>query len=200
MKFLKLPPRQSAGAFLFILLLSGVAFLFISPESDTASAGAANAKIDKLLVDLGIFKPQNFKGPVEASFQDVHGNRIRLSDYRGKVVFLNFWATWCPPCLAEMPAMDRLHRMLKTEDFAMVAVSVKEPARQVRTFYRDKNYSFPPYLDPNGSAMRQFAIRSIPTTFILNREGHVIGAALGPREWDSRKAVALFRKLMQQTG
>jgi thiol-disulfide isomerase/thioredoxin len=126
----------------------------------------------------------------------MNGRNVSLSDFRGKIVFLNFWTTWCPTCRIEMPSMEKLHRKLKDKDFAMVTVNLQESASQVKTFFKEFKLTFTALLDLTGEVGVAFGIRAIPTTYILDKTGRIIGQVLGPREWDSKDAIALFEALI----
>ncbi len=156
------------------------------------------SEIDRLLKDMGIVKLPQLTIPVEIKLKDMHGSMVRLSDFRGKIVFLNFWTTWCPPCREEMPAMERLHQKLKGRDFVMVGINLQEPASLVRAFFNRYKLTFISLLDSDGAVGRTFSIQSIPSTLILDKEGRIMGAAVGAREWDSRKAIALFEHLIKE--
>ncbi|MBW2066358.1 MAG: TlpA family protein disulfide reductase [Deltaproteobacteria bacterium] len=136
----------------------------------------------------------------EIVLPDLDGNKVRLSDYRGKILFLTFWATWCPPCREEMPSMEKLHTWLKGKDFVMMAVDLQEPAPRVKKFFQDHKLTFKALLDKDGRVAQMFGIRNIPTTFILDREHRVIGMAVGAREWDSRHSLRMFEYLLDHEG
>jgi len=163
--------------------------------SSTASEGVGG-EIDRLLKDMRIVKVPLITNPVEINLKDMHGSGVSLSDFRGKIVFLNFWTTWCPPCREEMPAMEKLHQRLKGGDFVMVGINLQEPASLVRAFFKKFELTFISLLDSDGAVAKTFGIRSIPTTLIFDKEGRIIGAAVGARKWDSRKAIALFDHLI----
>jgi peroxiredoxin len=102
------------------------------------------------------------------------GQRARLSDLRGKVVLLNFWATWCPPCKAEMPDLEALHREYgDAQDFVVVGVNLEEDAAPVEVFIRERGLSFPVWLDRQGEAAAQLGVRGLPVSFIVDREGYI---------------------------
>jgi peroxiredoxin len=147
---------------------------------------------------MGVFQTSDTAAAVDFSLMDVNGQPVRLSEFSGKVVLLHFWTTWCPSCVKEMPAMQKLHARLKVKDFALVAVSLRESAAKVKDFFRKRNLTFTALLDPEGEVSEQFAIRSIPTSFILDTRGRIIGQVAGPRDWDSEKAVVLFEYLMDR--
>ena len=161
-----------------------------------ATAGSQQQELDRLFGNMGILKIPHATQPVEIQLRDAYGNWIRLSDYRGKVVFLNFWASWCAACVVEMPAMEKLHRRLKDKDFVMVAINMQESDTQVKSFFEKLKLSFTALLDSNGEVAAGFAVNALPTTFVLDKEGRIVGAAIGPREWDSRASIALFDYLI----
>jgi len=155
-------------------------------------------KIDRLLGDMGIFKLHGLAPPVDIHLKDLDGRMVRISDFKGKIVFLNFWTTWCPACRIEMAAMEKLHQRLKNKDFVMMAINLQEPASQVKAFLKKHKLTFTSLLDSKGKIGLRFGIRSIPTTFILDKNGGMIGKVLGGREWDSDKSTALFEHLMNR--
>ena len=128
---------------------------------------------------------------------DLEGKLFRLSDFRGRVVFLNLWATWCPPCRMEMPSMEALYRRLQGRDFVMLAVAEDEGgAAAVRPFVRDAGITFPVLLDPSGTLSPRFGATGYPETFIIDRNGQVVNHTIGPAEWDSEQMVAYFKQLL----
>lgn len=120
------------------------------------------------------------------SLLDADGKRHRLSDYRGKIVAINFWATWCPPCLREMPSMQRLSDQLKDKDFVILAIDVGEDDETVFRFTvaLDTPLEFPLLLDLEGKIVAQWPVLGLPTTFIIDKQGRVAYRAVGGREWD----------------
>ncbi len=120
------------------------------------------------------------------SLVDVDGKQHRLSDYRGKVVAVNFWATWCPPCLREMPSMQRLWDKLKETDFVILAIDVGEDDETVFSFTvaLDTPLEFPLLLDREGTIVTQWPVLGLPTTFIIDKQGRMAYRAVGGREWD----------------
>ena len=174
---------------------AGVAVHFLY-NSYIATAGSQRQEMERLFRDMGVLKIPHATRPVEIQLKDVLGNMVRLSDYRGKIVFLNFWATWCPTCVIEMPSMEKLHRRLKDKEFVMVAINLQETPAQVKSFFEKFELSFTALLDSSGNVGTGFAVNALPTTFVLDKEGRIIGQALGPREWDSRASIALFEYLI----
>jgi thiol-disulfide isomerase/thioredoxin len=134
------------------------------------------------------------------------GGTIRLSDLRGKVVFVNFWATWCPPCLEEMPDMDELNGMLDHPDFVMLSISVDEGGEQaVRGLLGDRSWSFPVLLDATQGNQRlssrtgmAYGITGVPETFVINQGGYIVRHEVGPRRWANTSQVDYFRRMLAQ--
>lgn len=131
------------------------------------------------------------------ALRDLQGRTVRLSDYRGKIVFLNLWATWCPPCREEMPSMERLSRKLQGRDFVMLAVSEDEDPSTVRGFVEQMKLSFPVLLDSQGTLPSRYGVTGYPETFVIDRGGSVIQHVIGPEDWDSQAALQYFTKLLE---
>jgi len=121
-----------------------------------------------------------------------------LKDVAGKVVLLNFWATWCPPCRVEMPSMQTLYDQLKNLPFTIYAISVGESKNTVSKFIAETKYTFPVYLDPSNRLAGQFASRGIPTSYLLDKQGRAIGGVIGAKMYDSPEMIALMRSLAER--
>lgn len=125
------------------------------------------------------------------------GGETSLGSHRGKVVLLNFWATWCPPCVAEMPSLERLHRALGPEGLAVVTVSTDESETDLRQFVARYGLTLPVLLDPGGrAAASQYHTTGYPETFLLDRDGRLLEHTVGPAEWDEPQRIARFRALL----
>ena len=112
------------------------------------------------------------------------GDSVRLSDHRGKVVFLNIWATWCPPCREEMPSMESLYQRLKGREFEMLAVSIdREGEKTVRPFVAKYGLKFRVLVDPDSKTYRLYGLTGVPETFIVDKDGAVIHKIIGPQNW-----------------
>ena len=158
-----------------------------------ATAGAAEPpKFAGISEDFSpIDPPEQISAP---TFQDKLGQPVSLDSFKGKVVVLNFWATWCPPCIAEMPALDKLQAEMGGKDFTVVAVSTdREGIKKSAPFYRRagiKNLAL--YNDTRGNLLDTFKVKALPITLLLDREGRVIGRMEGAAQWDSTEAKALI--------
>jgi len=181
-----------------ILILFAFIAMHVFDADPLAKAKSESRKLEQLYEDMGVLKLPRRTDPIEIRLKDLNGNLVSLSDFRGRIVFLNFWTTWCPTCRIEMPSMEKLHQKFKGKDFVMVTVNIQESASQVKKFFKMFNLTFTALLDTTGEVATGFSIRSIPTTFILDKSGRTIGTILGPREWDSKRAVALFEHLTEK--
>ncbi|MPY76151.1 MAG: redoxin family protein [Alphaproteobacteria bacterium] len=134
----------------------------------------------------------------ELGFEDGDGNPRTLADFRGKVVLLNIWATWCGPCRHEMPTLDRLQAELGGPGFEVVALSIDRAGIDVVTeFYSEVGVDhLAKYIDESGKAARQLNAVGLPTTLLIDRDGREIGRLVGPSEWDTPKMVAFLRQYL----
>ena len=131
----------------------------------------------------------------EITFSDATGNSLSLADFADRVVLVNFWATWCPPCVEEMPSLDRLQAALGGEDFQVVTLSIDRGGLdQVAPFLDENGIEYlDAYLDPLGVTPRAFEARGFPTTVLIDRQGRWVGTYEGETAWDSDEAQALIR-------
>lgn len=134
------------------------------------------------------------------ALEDLDGKTQRLSDLRGKVVLVNFWATWCPPCRKELPSMQRLWEKLKNESFALHAIDAGETAEEILPFIfaTGTELTFPILLDRDSKTLGQWPVTALPTTFIVDKRGHIAYRSVGGREWDDPKLVEALRRLMRE--
>jgi peroxiredoxin len=115
---------------------------------------------------------------------DADGNMHHLAEYLGKPLIVNFWATWCPPCIEEMPSMNRAWHSVKGEEIAMLAINVGEDEDTVFTFTADYPVDFPLLLDEEGRAVHEWGVLGLPTTFVVDPRGNIVYQAVGGRAWD----------------
>jgi len=121
-----------------------------------------------------------------------------LSDQKGKVVFLNFWATWCGPCRAEMPSMEAVYQKLKDKGFEIVAVNLGESTTAVSAFVKEYNLNFPVVLDIRSETGSWYNVRAIPSTYIIDRRGLIVARLVGSINWNTQKIIAAFELLLAE--
>lgn len=155
---------------------------------------AASANKHELLTEVA-------NSPVADDFtlMNIQGQNVSLSDYRGKFVLLNFWATWCPPCVKEMPALSDLHDTLNLPEGGLhvVAIHVGPALATVNQFLNDRPVSFDVLIDSNMS-LASWEVAGLPTTFLISPTGKIIHKAVGEREWNSPAMKDLLQRIMQQ--
>jgi len=128
---------------------------------------------------------------------NLRGDYVKLSDYRGKVVFLNVWATWCPPCREEMPSLESLYQRLKGRKFEMLAVSIdRDGEKVVRPFAKKYGLTFPVLLDPDNKTYRLYGLTGVPETFIVDKTGAVIHKIIGPQNWMNKEWLDYFNRII----
>ncbi len=131
---------------------------------------------------------------------DLQGNWQALPDYRGKVVLLNFWATWCGPCRVEMPSMERVYQDLKDEGFAILAIS-SDPQGSIvtRPFVASQGLTFPILHDSDYRVSGSYGVRTLPMSFLIDRNGTLTQRVFGARDWDSAEARELLHGLLRES-
>lgn len=127
------------------------------------------------------------------------GGPRRLSELRGQVVVLNFWATWCPPCVEEMPSLERLHRKLASRGVVVLGVSVDTDAVAYEKFLRDFHITFLNFRDPGGHIPLRYGTTMFPETYIIDRDGRVARKIIGPHQWDNPEILSYLTHLAGST-
>ena len=133
--------------------------------------------------------------PIDFTVTLLDGTMLKLSDLKGKFALLNFWATWCGPCRAEMPSMEELYQKLEHRGFEMLAVNIMENADIVTEFIRENKIGFTVALDRNGMISRQYGIQAIPTTYIIDKRGLIISKVTGAIDWNTDGIIAALELL-----
>lgn len=169
------------GFVVLICILSGMMLACDKKETPDASAPSRVSK--------GEAAP-------DFTLKNRQGEDVTLSDLRGQVVLVNFWATWCPPCRQEMPSMEKLYQHLKGEDFEMLAINVEENGPEaVASFLKDKSHSFPILFDPQAHAQRLYNVTKYPETFVVDRNGIVVEHIMGAIDWMQPNVVNYLENL-----
>jgi thiol-disulfide isomerase/thioredoxin len=152
-------------------------------------------EIQQFMKDFYIDKPYGTKLPENFEYLTTSGKKGELKQHRGQVIFLNFWATWCVPCKHEMPDMEELNTLMKGENFVMLAVAFNESDQKIARFLKQFPYSFSIIPDEKNEIGKPFFITGLPTTLILDKEGQLLGKAMGPRNWKGAEVVRFFRQI-----
>ncbi|MDR3342002.1 MAG: TlpA family protein disulfide reductase [Treponema sp.] len=136
------------------------------------------------------------QAPVDFTLRVLNGGTVQLSRLKGTVVFLNFWATWCPPCRSEMPSMQVLYDRFRDRGLQFAAVDIMEEGSDIAEFLGYFRLTFPVLLDTDGTVSDNYGINAIPTTFIIDRDGSIIAQAVGSRKWDTPDMMKAFEALL----
>jgi thiol-disulfide isomerase/thioredoxin len=151
-----------------------------------------------LLKPLDLVRYRSGTTPADLRGTTVDARPASLSALRGKVVLVNFWASWCLDCRLEMPVLERLHRELGPQDLAVDGVNVRESGETISRYASELGLSFPLVLDPHGAIAAQYGMIGLPATFLVGRDGRAVVFAIGAREWDGASARALLGTLLAE--
>ena len=172
-----------------------VYLVFAFTVSISSMSAQAQSKIDyKVIPNLEAMKEKMLTP--DFSVLNAEGKKISLKDFRGKIVFLNFWASWCEPCREEMPAMERLYQEFKDKNFVVFAVSVKDRRQDAIDFVKELKLSYPVAMDPQGQVGLLYGAWGLPTTYLIGPKGEGLARAWGPAEWYSPAARKLIKELV----
>ena len=149
-----------------------------------------------------ILSPPDSRQPFPLDFRlsDLNGDTVRLSDFRGNVVLLNFWATWCYPCRTEMPSMNAVYQDYRGKEFVVLAIASDAQGKEVVSpFVEEYDLTFPVLLDPQDVVGRRLQISGIPTSYLLDKHGRIAGVESGAQNWNSSKVHRLLDSLIAET-
>ena len=147
-------------------------------------------------LDLAGYSPG--EKPPEFSARTLEGRTVSLAGLRGRVVLLNFWATWCLPCKEEMPVFEQLHREFAAQGLTVLGVNVREETPAIRGYAKELGLTFPLVPDPKGKVQVMYGVIGLPTTFLIGRDGRAVARAIGGREWGSAPARSLLQALLAE--
>jgi thiol-disulfide isomerase/thioredoxin len=174
----------------------GAVLICLAVFGPVPAAAELPKKVSQAFIQAGLPVLRRPTAAPDFSLPLVNGAAIRLADLKGKVVFLNFWATWCGPCRAEMPSMEALYRRYRDRGLEMVAVNVREDRGTAAAFMEQFGLTFPAALD-GGGVSRRYGITAFPTTYIIDREGLIVSRIVGSINWDTPEISAAFAALLE---
>jgi len=162
-----------------------------------ATPGWAQSKVNFKVIP--ILQPMKEVAPTpEFSLASPEGKKISLKDFRGKTLFLNFWATWCEPCREEMPAMEKLYQEYKNKNFVVLAINVKDRKQEALAFVKELKLTYPVAFDPDAEVAALYGAWGLPTTYLIGHKGEGLARGWGPAEWYSPAARNLFKELLDE--
>jgi peroxiredoxin len=167
------------GPVLIIIIAIAAAVLFLIPDKKEYSQ----------IVEIG-------KPAPEFAYNDYKGKLWKMSDLKGKVVYINFWATWCTTCKAEMPSKEALYNLMQGKPFQMLGMLFRDDPANLPGYYKKQKVSPPTLISPDNESAKLFGITGVPETFLVDKEGIVREKFVGPREWDSPEIIATIEKYL----
>jgi len=180
------------------LLLSVSLLMLVGATHAPAAPVESLASERQLMRDFGVQLPQQRKPAPAFSLPKLSGGKISLADARGKLILLHFWATWCVPCRHEIPLLHRLQQGLDTSEFRMISINVNRgDSGDVRDFINKLSPGFHTLLDAQGSVRNRYAVRGLPTTYLIGKDGKMIGRIIGERDWTSPEAKNMLKSLIE---
>jgi len=192
--------RQSLiRASLAVVILGGVVWVLPvrRPGQDGGHHGAATQVLDPF-EKAGVVELKEGQPAPGFTLLTLDGGRASLTDHRDKLVVLNFWATWCQPCIVEMPSLEALWRRYRDRGLIVVGISVDRgaPKALLEPYVRNLKLTFPILLDPDSKTSDRWRVTALPATFLVRPGGEVVGMAMGAREWNSDEMRALVERLL----
>jgi thiol-disulfide isomerase/thioredoxin len=151
----------------------------------------------KAFEEAGIQAASEGIDPINFTLPSLDGTKIALSQFKGKVVFLNFWATWCGPCRSEMPSMEAVYQKLKNKGFEILAVNLGDSKKEVSAFMNEYKLNFPVLLDERSMTGSYYNIQAIPTTYIINKQGLIVARLIGSTNWNTPKIISALESVLQ---
>ena len=183
----------SCGSLAGMVMVS--ALLALVPSGALPQQSKAVSSVEEWLKSIGLSKPA-MSGAPDFNLLDTNGSPVGLSAYRGKLVLLNFWATWCGPCREEMPSMENLSRNFGTQGLAVLAINQRENAALVNNFMKTHGLNLTTPLDTSGRVAGYYRVYGIPVSYLIDANGQAIGMKSGPMDWATSAVVDVFRKLI----
>lgn len=175
------------------------AWLLLVLMSTVASGAFGQPAVTDLLQTLNLsdYRPGMWPPPFMA--RAVSGDEVSLAALQGRVVLVNFWASWCAACRPEMPMFERLHQDFAAQGLTVLGLNFREDAQTIQQYARELGLTFPLVLDPQGEIFRSYGVIGLPTTLLIGRDGHPVALAIGPRDWASTQARAIIQALLAES-
>src|SRR5215813_1736901 len=196
-RYLTVEPMTLKVTIAGLILLALVAVWTFSREASRDTKTSLEVRQEELLEKLSIEPVKETLAP-DFLLKDLNGNSVRIRDLRGKVVLLNFWATWCPSCRFEMPSMEALYKEFSGQGLILLAINFRESPQEIQSFYKEHNLSIRALLDSSAEAFVRYEAWSLPTTFLIDRRGFIVGRVIGYRDWHSDQTKAVFTQLLKK--
>jgi len=180
--------KSSYRVVILVFLATAMLLVFFYPKE----RNTGKSILSKQRIEIGQLAP-------DFTYPDLSGKNVSLSDYRGNVILVNIWATWCPPCIAEVPSMEALYKKLKGDHFEILAISIDQQEQTfVSSFVKKHNLNFPVLLDPRGTIGMSYQTTGVPESFIIDKNGVLVKKIIGAIDWASPEVIAFFDGLIQQ--
>ena len=174
---------KTKSVILIVIFIVAIAFILISVKRE---------ETPKTKAVVGLNAP-------EFLLSDPSGKTYTLSELKGSVVFINFWATWCPPCIEEMPSIQNLYNGFKDKkEFRMVTILYKDNYEKAMAYLKQNNYTLPVLIDREGKAAKAYGVTGVPETYIVDKNGVLREKVIGPADWNSPQADSLISNLLKQ--
>jgi peroxiredoxin len=171
----------------------------LAPRRVPTGRERTQAGLAPLFAALGMHRSAEPAAAPDFTLPDLEGRPVQLREFRGKLVLLNFWATWCAPCLHEMPSMERLYQTFKGTEFVLLAVSMdRQGAQAAKPYVENLQLTFPVLVDHTNDIGRRYGVRGLPSTYLIDPDGQLLGAVVGARDWHQAEAKALIAGILRQ--
>ena len=128
------------------------------------------------------------------------GQKVSIENLKGKLVLLNFWATWCPPCILEMPTMEKLHQEFKEEGLEVVAMNFMEGPKTINAFIKKRGFTFTVLIDRSGKISQRYGVHALPVTYLIGREGNMLVKSIGYKDWYKKEIQQFVSSLLKDEG
>lgn len=195
------PYNKFAFKSILLITLLGFASQFSACQTDSSQSEESKTSSKPSASDAAALELAEGSLAPDFTLKDLNGKRVQLSQYQGKVVFVNFWATWCEPCKEEMPSMERLYKVMKSKPFEILAISLdQDPVKDVPKFLKQTQLtlSFPVLVDLEQKVSKHiFKTTGVPESFIIQPDGKIAKHVIGAYEWDSPEIVKYFETLFK---